>query len=139
MTLLLALVVGVLFGAGAFLLLKKDLLRVAVGTVLISNAAILTLMASGLQRGRAPIRPLPAGEQVSDPLVQALALTAIIIGFGVTALLLGLVYRVYVSHRTVDLDQLSDAEAARAAERERAPAREQDAARRPEAEGAASR
>lgn len=139
MTLLLALVVGVLFGAGAFLLLKKDLLRVAVGTVLISNAAILTLMASGLQRGRAPIRPLPAGEQVSDPLVQALALTAIIIGFGVTALLLGLVYRVYVSHRTVDLDQLSDAEAARAAERERAPAREQDGARRPEAEGAASR
>lgn len=113
MTLLYALVVGVLFGAGAFLLLKADLFRVVVGTVLISNAAVLTLVASGLSRGDAPI--LPISGSVSDPVVQALALTAIIIGFGVTALLLGLAYRVYVSHHTVDLDQLSDVEASRQA------------------------
>ncbi len=109
MTVLLAAAVGILFGAGAYLMLRPDLLRVVVGMVLISNAASLTLMAGGLTRGRAPIgvEELDNPEAVSDPLVQAMTLTAIVIGLAVTALLLTLAYRVYVSHATVDLDDLA--------------------------------
>lgn len=119
MTVLLAAVIGVLFGSGVFLMLKTDLLRVVVGVVLISHAANLTLMASGLTRGKAPIHPLPAGETISDPLVQALTLTALVIGFGVTALLLGLAYRVYTSHFDADLARVAEEEARREAELER--------------------
>jgi multicomponent Na+:H+ antiporter subunit C len=116
---LLSAVVAILFGAGAFLMLKPDLFRVVIGMVMISNAANLTLMASGLTRGRSPIHPLPDDIPVADPLVQAMTLTAIVIGFGVTALLLSLVYRVYTSHETVDLDDLSHQEARQSQELER--------------------
>ena len=119
MIVLFSAVIGILFGAGAFLMLKPDLFRVVIGMVMISNAANLTLMASGLTRGRSPIHPLPNAESASDPLVQAMTLTAIVIGFGVTALLLSLVYRVYTSHATVDLDDLSHQEARQSAELER--------------------
>jgi len=111
-------VVAVLFGTGAFLMLKADLFRVVVGMVMISNAAILALIGSGLSRGAAPIHPLP-DERISDPLVQAMALTAIVIGFGVTALLLAIAYRVYTSHESVDLDELSREEVRREQELER--------------------
>lgn len=117
MNLLLATVVGVLFGSGVFLLLKPDLVRVVVGLVLVSNAANLTLMASGLSRGDAPILPLPAA--TADPLVQAMTLTALVIGFAVTALLLALVVGVYRTRHSLDLDELSrqETEAAEASER----------------------
>ncbi|MBD0329847.1 MAG: NADH-quinone oxidoreductase subunit K [Thermoleophilia bacterium] len=118
MTVLTAGVVAVIFGSGAYLLLKPDLFRVVVGIVLVSNAATLALMASGLSRGDPPIAP-GAGAEVSDPLVQAMTLTAIVIGFGVAVLLLALVYRIYTSHSTVDLDELSQAEARHEAELER--------------------
>lgn len=107
MNLAFALVVGALFGTGAYLVLKPDLFRLVAGLVLISNAANLTLVASGLTRGEAPIAPLPEDGPVADPLVQAMTLTALVIGFAVTALLLALVYAVYASHRSVDLDELS--------------------------------
>ena len=123
MTLILALAVAVLFGSGAYLILKRDLIRVVIGMVLISNAANLFIMAAGLTKGAAPIYPLPEGESISDPLVQAMTLTAIVISFGVSALLLSLVYRVYTSHLSLDLDDLSAAE-----EREEAAAERQAAA-----------
>lgn len=118
MTLLLSITVAVLFGAGCYLAVKADLLRVVGGVILIANAANLTLMGAGLTRGRSPIDAEP-GEQVADPLVQAMTLTAIVIGFAVTALLLAIVHRVYVSHETVDLEELSRHEARTEAERER--------------------
>ncbi len=109
--------IAVVFAAGAFLMLKSDLFRVVIGMVLISNAASLTLMAAGLGRGTAPIYPLEG--PVSDPLVQAMTLTALVIGFAVTALLLNLAYRVYTSLETVDLDELSREEVRREEELER--------------------
>ena len=125
MNLFLALVVAVLFGTGATLLLKPDLFRVVVGVVLIANAASLTLIASGLQRGQAPIQPFIEGEPVSDPLTQAMTLTALIIGFAVTALLLAMVHRVYTTHRSVDLDDLSRSERSAEEQLERGTAVEQ--------------
>ncbi len=110
MTLVVALSIAVLFGAGAYLLLKHDLIRVVAGMVLLSNAANLFIMSSGLTKGQPPIHPLRADRDASDPLVQAMTLTAIVIGFGVSALLLSLVYRVYQTHRSVDIEQLAEAE-----------------------------
>lgn len=110
MLLLLALAVAILFGSGSYLLLKHDLIRVVVGMVLISNAANLFIMAAGLSRGQEPIYPLDRNEPVTDPLVQAMTLTAIVISFGVAALLLALVYRVYTSHLSLDIEELAGAE-----------------------------
>lgn len=108
MNLLLAGAVGILFGSGAYLLLKADLFRIVVGVVVVANAASLALVASAQTRGGAPVHPL-IGE-VSDPLVQALTITAVVIGFSVVALLLSLAYCVYVSHHTIDLNELGGTE-----------------------------
>ncbi len=117
MILVISVLIAVMFGAGTYLMLKSDLIRVVIGMVLVSNAACVTLMAAGIGRGAAPIHPLEG--PVSDPLVQAMTLTALVIGFAVTALLLSLAYRVYVSLETVDLDELSRAEVRREEELER--------------------
>ncbi|HEX5498268.1 MAG TPA: NADH-quinone oxidoreductase subunit K [Thermomicrobiales bacterium] len=119
MTLIVSAAVAVIFAAGSYLLLQRDLVRVVGGVVLISSAATLFVMAASLTKGAAPILPLPAGQTPSDPLVQAMALTAIVITFGVSALLLALVFRVYVSHLSLDLDDLAAAEAREEAEYER--------------------
>ena len=110
MILILSAAIAVIFGAGCYLLLKHDLIRVVAGMVLISNAANLFIMSAGLSSGREPIYPLPRGSKVGDPLVQAMTLTAIVISFSVAALLLSIVYRVYLAHRTVDIDTLAEAE-----------------------------
>lgn len=108
MTLILSLAIAVLFGSGAYLLLKHDLIRLILGTVLIGNAANLFIMSAGLRRGEAPIYPLE--RNTADPLVQAMTLTAIVISFAVSALVLSLAWRVYVSHASVDMRRLSRAE-----------------------------
>jgi multicomponent Na+:H+ antiporter subunit C len=135
-----ALVFAVVFASGTFLLLQRDLTRVVVGIILISNSAVFFIISAGLTRGVAPIHPLEGGS-ASDPLVQAMALTALVIGFGVAALLLAMVYRLYVSHRTVDAEEIADHEMRQAEALERAggpegeevPAEEQDAEPREEA------
>ena len=132
-----ALAVSVVFASGTFLLLQRDLVRVVVGIVLISNSAVLFIVSAGLTRGEAPIHPLEGAGSVSDPLVQAMALTALVIGFGVAALLLAMVYRLYTAHRTVDTEEIADAEMREAEtleraedpEREEVPEEEQDAER----------
>ncbi len=128
MILFLSLVIAVVFGSGAFLILQRDLFRVVVGIVLISNAAILFIISAGLTRGEPPIYPLPDGATIADPLVQAMALTAIVISSSITALLLSLVYRLYVAHDSVDIEDVSAAERreAEALERGEDPEKEQE-------------
>jgi multicomponent Na+:H+ antiporter subunit C len=120
-----ALAAATLFGTGAYLLLNRDLVRVVLGVVLISQSAVLTLVASGLTRGAAPIYPLTERD-VSDPLSQAMALTAIVIGLGVTALLLVLVLRVVLAFASRELDDVAEDEAERDAALERIHAREHE-------------
>lgn len=126
MILAISLVVAVVFGSGAFLILQRDLFRVVVGIVLISNAAFLFIIAAGQIRGAAPILPLRESSSASDPLVQAMALTAIVISLSTVALLLGLIYRLYTAHKTVDISDISEAERryADALEREEVPEEE---------------
>jgi multicomponent Na+:H+ antiporter subunit C len=121
--LILSVVISVVFASGAFMVLQRDLLRVVIGIVLISNSSVLFIMASGLSRGEPPIYPIEEAA-VSDPLVQAMSLTALVIGSSTAALLLALVYRLYVAHRSVDIDDISEAEmrAAEALERVNATA-----------------
>ena len=133
MTVYAALVVAVIFASGTFLLLQRDLTRVVVGIILVSNSAVLFIISADLTRGAAPILPLE-DEGASDPLVQAMALTALVIGFGVAALLLAMVYRLYATHGTVDLEEIAAAEMREAEalertddpEREEIPVEEQD-------------
>ena len=124
MTLLNALVVSSIFAAGAYLLLQRELVRTVLGIVLISNSATLFIIASGLRRGGPPIYPL--GERVADPLVQSLALTALVIGFGVTALLLALVVRIFAAGGTLDVERIAYGERQRAEAAEREPRRDRD-------------
>ncbi len=108
MTLILSLAVAILFASGAYLMLKHDLVRLIVGMVLIGNAANLFIMAAALRIGDAPVYPIE--DETSDPLVQAMTLTAIVISFAVSALVLALAYRVYIAHASVDMRELSLAE-----------------------------
>jgi multicomponent Na+:H+ antiporter subunit C len=120
-----AIAAATIFGTGAYLLLNRDLIRVVLGVVLISQAAVLTLVASGLTRGAAPIYPLTERD-VSDPLSQAMALTAIVIGLGVTALLLVLVLRVVQAFASREIDDVAEDEAERDAALERIHARDHE-------------
>jgi len=87
MEVLLAVVVGVLVAAGVYLLLRRRSFSVVLGLVLLSYAVNLFLFAMGRLRTDQP--PLiHAGGSYADPLPQALVLTAIVIGFGMTAFVL---------------------------------------------------
>lgn len=89
-----------------YLILSKSLLRIIVGTGLLSHGAhLLILTMGGLKRGAAPLLGENA-EQYTDPLPQALILTAIVISFGVTAFLLVLAYRSYQELGTDNLEQM---------------------------------
>lgn len=88
----LSVVVAVLTAGGVYLVLQRELLRVVLGFVLLGHAANLVLVVSGGPAGEVPEAGL-ALQEVADPLPQAMALTAIVITFAVTALLLALTYR----------------------------------------------
>lgn len=108
---LLAVVVGVLFGTGMYLMLRRSLVKIVFGLGLMSNGAnLLIFTVAGLQRGAAPViapgaKELAAGS--ADPLPQALILTAIVIMFGVQAFTLVLVYRAYKTVGSEDPDAMT--------------------------------
>ncbi|HEX7133077.1 MAG TPA: NADH-quinone oxidoreductase subunit K [Iamia sp.] len=93
MSLVLAVATALLFSLGTWLLLQRRLSRLIIGLGLIGHGANLLLMLSGDERGVAPFVGATDGERVADPMPQALALTAIVIAFGLTAFLLALAYR----------------------------------------------
>ena len=91
--LVLVVIAGVLIGAGVYLLLERSLTRILIGVLLASNGVnILFLVVSG-PAGGAPIIGVTPREEMSDPLPQAMVLTAIVITLGVTAYLLTMAYR----------------------------------------------
>jgi multicomponent Na+:H+ antiporter subunit C len=91
-TVLLAATAGALFGIGTYLVLQRKLSRIIIGIALLGHGANVVMVTSG-DRGRAPLVGNGPTGGLADPLPQALALTAIVISFGVTALLLALAYR----------------------------------------------
>ena len=89
----LALLAGGLFAVGAYLLMARSLVRMVMGVVLLGHAANLVLLQAGGPGGQPPVHGEAAYDGVADPLPQAMALTAIVITFAVSALLLGLAHR----------------------------------------------
>ena len=95
MSIVLAGTAGLLFAVGTYLVLQRKLSRVIIGLGLLTHGTNVLMITVGTG---------PVGE-IADPLPQALALTAIVISFGVTALLLALAYR---SWRLSDDDEIHD-------------------------------
>jgi multicomponent Na+:H+ antiporter subunit C len=124
-SLVMALVIGIIFASGVFLLLQRALTRVLIGLTLLTHGANLLLLVAGGRSGPPAFvdsdGTLPDG--VVDPLPQAFALTAIVISFAVTALLLALSYRSYVLTRDdVVRDDVEDRRIARLHHGPHAPA-----------------
>jgi multicomponent Na+:H+ antiporter subunit C len=111
-TTVLAIVAGLLFAAGIYLMLRRSIVKLALGLSLLANAANLVIFVSaGLSRGQPPIvaegETLPAPD-AADPLPQAMVLTAIVISFAVLAFTLALMHRVYQEVGSEDLDDLTE-------------------------------
>jgi multicomponent Na+:H+ antiporter subunit C len=111
MELVLAILVGTLFGSGVYLMLRRSLVKMILGILLISNSINLLIFFSSrtVEDGAA----FTDGENVAlgqhtDPLSQALILTAIVIGLGISAFTLILKYKYYKATGTEDLDQLKE-------------------------------
>ena len=114
MTVMLAVVIGILVAAAVYLMLRRSVLKLALGLSLLANAANLVIfVAAGLTRGEPPLvaegssAPPPGA---ADPLPQAMVLTAIVIGFSVLAFTLTLMHRVYQEGGSDDVDDLSEAD-----------------------------
>lgn len=88
-----AVVVGVLFAVGTYLALQRELTRILLGLAVLAHGANLLLLVAGGAPGAPPFVGAAPAAEMADPLPQALALTAIVITFGTTSLLLALAYR----------------------------------------------
>jgi multicomponent Na+:H+ antiporter subunit C len=106
---LLAVVVGGLYAAAVYLMLRRSLVRLIFGLVLLGHASNLLIFTAGrLVRSKPPI--VAEGETAlaapyADPVPQALTLTAIVISFGVQAFAIVLLKR---AHQLIDTDDLDD-------------------------------
>jgi multicomponent Na+:H+ antiporter subunit C len=107
MEIVLAFVVGGLYAAAVYLLLRRSLVKLLIGLGLLSHAAnLLIFTAAGLTRAQPPVidaQSTTLSAPFADPLPQALILTAIVISFGVTAFALTLAHR---AHQVVGADNL---------------------------------
>lgn len=108
MEIVLAILVGVLYTAGIYMILRRSIVKFIIGIVFLSNATnLLVFLSAGIVRGQpAFVKEHIEGVEVSDPLPQALVLTAIVIGFGIVAFTLALKYKFFATTGTDDLDQL---------------------------------
>uniref|UniRef100_A0A7C5VWG2 Na+/H+ antiporter subunit C n=1 Tax=Thermomicrobium roseum TaxID=500 RepID=A0A7C5VWG2_THERO len=111
MEFLFAIMIGTLYGCSLYLLLRRSIVKLAIGLILLGNGAnLLIFSAGGLVRGRPPLVPEDATSvpvPYADPLPQALILTAIVISFGVLVFAVALIYRTYRALATDDLDDLT--------------------------------
>ena len=106
---LLILTSGGLYVAGFFLMLRRSVVKLVIGLVMLGHATNLLVFSAGrLVRAQAPFVPEggAAAGLVSDPLPQALILTAIVIGFGVQAFAIVLIRSAYQVAGAGDLEQM---------------------------------
>lgn len=83
-------IVAGLCAVGTYLVTSRVLSRIVLGFALLGHAAVLALLTAGGPAGEAPLADQADGDDMSNPLPQALALTAIVISFGLTIFLLAL-------------------------------------------------
>jgi multicomponent Na+:H+ antiporter subunit C len=112
--LVMAILIGALYAAAVYLMLRRNIVQLIFGLLFLSHGAnLLIFTIGGLVRARPPLAPPgavapPPG--VADPVPQALVLTAIVIGFALTAFAAVLVKRVYISTGTDNTDALRSTE-----------------------------
>jgi multicomponent Na+:H+ antiporter subunit C len=104
----LAVVVGVLYATGVYMMLRRSVVKLLIGIALLAHASnLLVFTAGGVQRGQPPIiAGADAAPGTADPLPQALVLTAIVIGFGVLAFAVALIHRLHQETGSDDVDRL---------------------------------
>lgn len=108
---ILAVVIGALYAVGLYMMMRRNLVRIIIGLVLLGYATNMLIFTVGrLTRAVPPI--IPVGEKVplepvADPVPQALILTAIVIGFGLQAFALVLIKRVYQTLGSSDADKIT--------------------------------
>jgi len=104
-SLVLLVVMAVMYASGIYLLLERSMTRVLLGFLLVGNATNLLILIMAGEAGVAPIvTDGVTAEEMSDPLPQALILTAIVITFAVSAFLMALIYRSWRIEQDDDLD-----------------------------------
>lgn len=111
MEVLLAIMVGVLYASGIFLMLRRSLVKLIIGLILLGNGAnLLIFLVGGVVKGKPPIIPgdvKTIADAYADPVPQALILTAIVISFGLQAFAIVLLKRAWAVVQTDDLDQMN--------------------------------
>ncbi|MFZ6666321.1 Na+/H+ antiporter subunit C [Peijinzhouia sedimentorum] len=114
MELLLAIVIGILYAAGIYMMLRRSLVKLIIGLILLGNGANMLIFLLGrITKGSPPIIPDSSSvfvEAYADPIPQALILTAIVISFGLQAFAIVLMKRVYHVVGTDDLDKINNME-----------------------------
>jgi multicomponent Na+:H+ antiporter subunit C len=105
MNFLTALAIATMFSLGLFQLMRRNTIRSATGLVLLSNAVNMFLFTTGAYDGVAAAYYQAQG-QVSDPLPQALVLTAIVISAGGFAFVLSLLYIITERYKTSNSDEV---------------------------------
>lgn len=109
-----AILIGCLTAAAVYMMLARNIMRFLFGLILLSNAVNLTIFTAGRMTKGEPAL-VPYGEDVplaaiGNALPQALVLTAIVIGFGLLAFTLALVFEGYRRMHSVDTDAMRHAE-----------------------------
>ena len=108
MEILLAILTGILYTTGVYLVLRRSILKFIIGIIFLSNATnLLVFLSAGLVQGSPAFITADTSPQLqADPIPQALVLTAIVIGFGIVVFTLALKYKFFNTTGTDDLDQL---------------------------------
>jgi multicomponent Na+:H+ antiporter subunit C len=111
---ILAFLIGLLYAAGLFMMLRRSMVKLLIGLILLGNGANMLIFLLGrIVKGKPPV--IPATEKYlsglyADPIPQALILTAIVISFGLQAFAIILLKRVYLVANTDYLDKLNTAD-----------------------------
>lgn len=111
MELMLVILIGILYGAGIFMMLRRSMVKLLIGLILLANGANMLIFLLGeITKGKPPVIPADGDifiELYADPIPQALILTAIVISFGLQAFSIILLKRVYTVTGSDDLDELN--------------------------------
>jgi multicomponent Na+:H+ antiporter subunit C len=114
MVILLAFLIGFLYASSIYMFLRRSIVKLVLGILFLSHATnLLLFVTGGLRSGSPPFTDADGAADpamLADPLPQALILTALVIGFGVTAFSLVLMYRFHQETGTEDLDELTESD-----------------------------
>ncbi|MDX9790076.1 MAG: Na+/H+ antiporter subunit C [Candidatus Kapaibacterium sp.] len=110
MILLLALMIGILYTAGFYMILRRSIVKIIFGLIFLGHAANLLIFTVGKLTRNSPAFIAEGSETaaatIAEPVSQALILTAIVIGFGVQAFAIVLLKKAYIEVGDDDINKL---------------------------------